>query len=681
MTTRLRRSARGLAALALAAPCLALAAAAPAARAATSPEAPLAGFDGAAEQRAAERLAARFAPVTMIREQQDPPCETSAEQYQPTSVETMLGNPSVWLTTYVEGEGLKKLKRAPTTADVAGLGENHYLDLNGRVLGDTCVYARDFEQLLDEGKAPVVTYAHIAREAGHSGFALQYWFFWYFNQFNDLHEGDWEGMQVTFDADGPRQALAGGEEPDKIILFQHAGGERADWDAGKVQKEGTHPVVYPAAGSHATFYDSAVYVQNGQNGSGLGCDVTTAPLRELRPSPVLLPNRVTSAGEFAWLSYYGRWGEREKGYNNGPQGPQTKTVWREPFTWMEAQRSTSPRLPGGSLGFGSSVVGAFCGTVAAASDLVNLDIESRPKLIATLAVLALLLALFVGFTRWGPIDLGQLRARRSFGQLARAARQLYGRHWRVLLPVALVAIPVVGIATWLAGLVGTIHTGGRGAGGSGLDLELGSLLEAFVRPAAMAVVSAIVIVLVRLLVEGEERPGFRQALRGIRGGFWRVVGGQMLFTLGMLVLVLTIVGIPFAVNKYVAWSFVKQEILFEDKRIRGAFHGSADLVRGRWWHTVRFVLFLFLVTQVTGPVLTFALIFTALPLFWVNLLGALVFALLIPYVALGETLLYLDLEVRAEADGIKPARCWRPWRPRQFGRVRRPAAEPGAAPA
>ena len=115
----------------------------------------------------------------------------------------MLGNPSVWLTTYVEGEGLKKLKRAPTAADVAGLGENYYLDLNGRVLGDTCVYARDFEQLLDEGKAPVVTYAHIAREAGHPGFALQYWFFWYFNQFNDLHEGDWEGMQVTFDADGP----------------------------------------------------------------------------------------------------------------------------------------------------------------------------------------------------------------------------------------------------------------------------------------------------------------------------------------------------------------------------------------------------------------------------------------------------------------------------------------------
>lgn len=679
MNARSRRSARGVAALATLLWLAALLAPGPAAaggeqRAATTQ---VADFGGAAERAGAEGLAKRFAPITMLREEQDPPCETSAEQYQPTSVDTVLGNPTVALTTYVAGEGLKTLMRAPTAADIAGLNENHYLDLHGEVLGDTCVYARDFRQLVHEGKAPVITYAHIAREPGHAGFALQFWFFWYFNQFNDLHEGDWEGMQLTFDAGTPQQALASGEEPDQIIVFQHSGGERADWSDGKVQKEGTHPVVYPAAGSHATFYDSAVYVQNGQNGSGLGCDVTTAPLRELQPRPVLLPNQVPREGEFQWLDYYGRWGEREKGYNNGPQGPQTKTVWREPFTWMEGQRTTSPRLPGGSLGLGTPVVGAFCGTVAFASELVNLDIESRPALIGTLAGLLVLFALFVGLTRWHPVDPDALRKRRSFGQLARAARQLYGRHWRVLVPVSAAAIPIVGIATWLANLVGTIHTGERG---SGVNLELGNLLEALIRPAAMAVVSAIVIVLVRLLVEGEERPGFRQAFRGMRHRFWRVVAGQMLFVLAMLGLTITVVGIPFAANKYVAWSFVKQEILFEDRRIRGAFHGSADLVRGRWWHAVRFVLFLFLVTTVTGPILTFALIFTALPLIWVNLLGALIFALLIPYVALGETLLYFDLAARAETEGIKPARSWRPWRPRQFGRVRRPAgAEPAPA--
>jgi hypothetical protein len=32
-----------------------------------------------------------------------------------------------------------------------------------------------------------------------------------------------------------------------------AAGEKARWDYEKVEKEGTHPVVYPGAGSHATF--------------------------------------------------------------------------------------------------------------------------------------------------------------------------------------------------------------------------------------------------------------------------------------------------------------------------------------------------------------------------------------------------------------------------------------------
>jgi hypothetical protein len=56
------------------------------------------------------------------------------------------------------------------------------------------------------------------------------------------------------------------------------------------------------------------------------------------------------------------------------------------------------------------------------------------------------------------------------------------------------------------------------------------------------------------------------------------------------------------------------------------------------------------------------------------MLGALVFSLMIPYVALGDTLLYFDLGERAQAEGIKPARSWKLWRPRRFGRVTGPAA-------
>jgi hypothetical protein len=614
-----------------------------------------------------EELALKYVPITELREETDPPCDTSQEQYQPTSVDTVLGNPDVVLQHGAENGGpLVDVRHAPTAAQIAGLGHGWYLNLDGRVLGNTCVYAKAFKKLIDEGKAPAVTYAHIAHEKGHSGFALQYWFFWYFNQFNDLHEGDWEGMQITFEADHPAAALH--EEPSEIILFQHAGGERAKWTDGKVQKEGTHPVVYPAAGSHATFYDSAVYVENGQHGSGLGCDNTTGPLRELALTPILMPNGIRTKGPFAWTSYGGRWGEREKGYNNGPTGPQTKTVWREPFGWMEKQRTTSPRLPGGTIA-GPQVTKAFCGAVAAASELINLDAESPGAAAATVIALAILLILFVGFTRWHPVEIDNLRRRRAFGQILRAARQFYGRHWRVLLPVALAALVLIGATNLLAGL---ISESAPQPGETGVNLAWADLLEQFIRPVAQALVAAIAIVVAREAMRDKE-VGFMQAVRGVKARFWRVVGAQLLATIGVLLLALTVIGLPFAVWKLVGWAFVQEEVIFTDKSFRESFRASSELVRGRWLRTARVIVIFYVIGIATGPILTFALIFTALPLFWINVIGSLVFALLIPFTALGGTFLYFDLSVREEEEPSKPRRSWKLWRPQQFGRIVSPA--------
>jgi hypothetical protein len=661
----------GLATIAL----LCLLAAAPAG--AASPGADAATISRPVGEIAALKLAQRYAPITMLREEIDPPCEKSAEQYEPTTVDTVLDNPTVTLTREDRETGkLEDVDAAPTAADIAGLPDGYYLDLEGKVLGDTCVYSRAFEKLLEEGRAPALTYAHIAREPNHPGFVLQYWFFWYFNQFNDLHEGDWEGMQLSFEAETTEQALD--EEPDEVILFQHAGGERADWSDAKVQKEGTHPIVYPAAGSHATFYDSAVYIQNGQRGSGVGCDNTSEPLRELRPRPVLLPETVSEQGPFKWLSYDGRWGEREKGFNNGPTGPQTKTVWREPFAWMEKQRTTSPRLPGGSIA-GPQITGVFCGAVAAASDLINLEAQSRPAAILSVVGLIVLIVLFVGLTRWRPVDLRQLQARRAFGQLIRTARQLYGRHWRVLLTIALAGLVIVAGTNLLAGALARGNGADDAAGRSGVNLALGDLVESFARPVALAVVVAIVVIFMRLLAES--RPaGFRACWRGMRERFWKILAALLLAMLGILLMALTVIGLPFAVWKMVSWSFVGQEVLFTDKSLRQSFRGSSDLVRGRWWHAVRVIVFLVAILFVSGPVLTLGLIFTPLPFLVINLLGALVFALLLPYVAIGQTLLYFDLQARAEQEPAKPRRSWKLWRPRQFGqRVGEPAPQPATS--
>jgi hypothetical protein len=598
-----------------------------------------------------DRLVKAYSPITMLRAQEHPPCDNQEEQYQPTTVDVVLGNPKVDLVRETADGNSRVIESGPRAADIAGLGKRYHLDLPGDPLEPECTYAEDFAAIQKAGDAPALTYAHIATEDDEPGFVVQYWFYYYFNQFNDLHESDWEGMQIAFKPGTPREALKTG--PDEIVLFQHSGGEKADWDEAKVQKEGTHPVVYPAAGSHATFYDSAVYVENGQRGSGLGCDNTTEPLRRLPLRPVLVPTKPPRGSRFQWLSYKGRWGQKEKSYNNGPTGPNTKTQWLEPFSWAADVRSTSPQLPGGFV-LGPTVTGAFCGTVASLSSFVNLEAQTRFGAIAMGVVLLLLIAVPAALTRWRPVALVPLRQQRAFGQLLRAARQLYGRHWRPLVLIGLTSIPILGVVKGLEWLV-LVVTGG-GSFGNGVSNTIGSVAE----PIGFAVVAAVVITFMRELESGQP-PGFVAAYRGMLERFWQVVLGQIAASLLVLLLALTIIGIPIAIWKYIAWQFVQQEILFADKPIREAFRGSSGIVRGNWWRTVRVAGFLWLISVVTGPVLGFALIFTALPLVWINVLGSLVFALLVPYVAIGRTLLYFDLAVRQERAATEPTRRRRWW--------------------
>ncbi len=599
-----------------------------------------------------QQLVNAYAPELMLRQQTaDDNCNTREEQYNPpTTVDIVLRNPAVKLVHYVGGKDVP-IKRGPTAADIARLGDDYYLDLPGDPLSIKCPtrgsYAKDFQSLRNDGKAPAVTYAHIATEPGFTGLVVQYWFFYYFNQFNDVHEGDWEGMQVSFEADTPAEALVQG--PSQIALFQHAGGERADWDDAKVQKDGTHPIVYPAAGSHATFYDDAIYIQNGSNGSGVGCDDTQQPHVESRPTPVVIPTAAAPGSEFQWLGFLGHWGQREKGFNNGPQGPTTKKQWLRPFTWMEGIRQASPRLPGGAI-LGPAASTAFCGAIEGISEFINLEAKSMLGAIGLGLALLLLIVLPPMFTRWRPVDISKLRHEWTVGQLLRGARQLYGRHWRTMLAIALSGFVI------LAAIQGAqyIFTQVAGSGDVrihpfGLMLEFNGSIGELAYPVGSALVSGAVVAFVHQREQGKDA-GVLENYREIWGKLWRVVGAQLLVWVFLALMVLTVIGIPFALYFYVAWQFVQQEILFEDRPIRESLRGSRARVRGHWWRTVVVTAILALIGVVIGPVLGFFLIFLNLSAVLVNLIGSIVYALVFPYVALGRTLLYLDLCSREEAE-------------------------------
>lgn len=620
-----------------------------------------------------EELVAAYAPHLMLREQTDDQnCNTREEQYSPpTTVDSVLGNPAVKLVHYTGGKEVS-IKKGPTAADIAGLGDDYYLDLPGDPLNVRCPrkgsYATDFQELRASNRAPAITYAHIATEPGYTGLVVQYWFFYYFNQFNDVHEGDWEGMQISFDADTPAEALAQG--PSQIALFQHAGGERADWDDGRVQKDGTHPIVYPAAGSHATFYDDAIYIQNGSHGSGVGCDNTSGPHIESDPRPEIIPTAAAPGSEFQWLSFLGHWGQREKGFNNGPQGPTTKKQWLRPFTWMEGIRQDSPRLPGGAV-LGPAASTAFCGAIEGVSEFINLEAKSTIGAIGLGIALLLLIVVPPLLTRWRPVDISTLRHEWTVGQLLRGARQLYGRYWRTMLAIALSGLVI------LAAIEGAQYVFTQLAGSGdvqihpfGLTLEFNGSFGGLAYPIGSALVSGAVVAFVHRREQGKDA-GVREDYREIWGKLWRVVGAQLLVYVLLGLMVITVIGIPFAAYFYVAWQFVQQEILFEDRSLRESLRGSHARVRGHWWRTVVVTAILALIGVVIGPVLGFFLIFLNLSAVLVNLIGSIIYALVIPYVALGRTLLYLDLctrEQKEKAAGLS-RRHW-------FSRPR-PAAETG----
>ena len=89
-------------------------------------------------------------------------------------------------------------------------------------------------------------------------------------------------IQLLFDADDAEEALD--QEPVAVGYSSHEGAERADWGDEKLELvDGTHPVVYPGAGSHANKFTEALYLGSSAE-AGVGCDDTRGPHRELRPA-------------------------------------------------------------------------------------------------------------------------------------------------------------------------------------------------------------------------------------------------------------------------------------------------------------------------------------------------------------------------------------------------------------
>jgi hypothetical protein len=594
---------------------------------------------GLSQERA---LAERYAPVVRLVAQTH--CGP-ARPYQPIDVNLLFDEPTVAL----RGPwGADLVKIGPSAGDLGKGLFDYHLDFPGNALHPGCDYL-DWERRLTAGHAPVV-YAHVATEPDRPGkLALQYWFFYVFNDWNNLHEGDWEMIQLVFDASTPAEALR--RRPIEVGYSQHEGAERADWSDDKLERvDGTHPVVHPAAGSHANFYGDALYLGSSA-AEGVGCDDTRAPSVDLRPAVRTIPSDQAKAREaFPWIGFQGRWGELRPAFFNGPTGPNLKTQWTEPIRWSEGWRERSYTVPTGSA-FGPGATGFFCGAIGGGSRALVRLVDRPLEFGLLLAGLALAVVVLLSRATWRPSAPLRLARRRSWGQVLSASGRMYVDRILLFVGIGLLLVPISLIVSLLQALL--LHAT------SVLGVQTGGESSGAVVFFVLAIGTALT-----LLGLGLVQAATARALVEIDGGAsigpvgaYRLAADSVAPLLGALVVAAVVVSLlasslfllPVAVWLAGRWSLIVPAIELEGASAVGALRRSGRLVRRRWLKVSSLIVVGGALAILSGPLLGVLLILVTDTPFWlVNVVAGVVYAVTMPFVALITAYVYFDARVRGE---------------------------------
>jgi hypothetical protein len=602
---------------------------------------------GLAQQQA---LAERYAPVVRLVAGGGS-CGPDS-RYVPIDVNRLFGQPTVAL-------------RGPWGNDLVGIGPTakelgkglygYHLDFPGDALRPGCDYLH-WQEHLGAERAPT-TYAHVATDPADPGkLSLQYWFFYVFNDWNNLHEGDWEMIQLVFDAPTVEAALQ--QAPVEVGYSQHEGAERASWDDPKLQKvDGTHPVVHPAEGSHANFYGEGLYLGSSAS-EGVGCDDTRGPTVDVRPKVVTIPSDTAAAdAEYPWIAFEGRWGELHPAFFNGPEGPNLKEQWTEPIAWAKNWRSRSYTVPGSSI-FGPGATGFFCGAVAHASRSLVTLVRSPLAFFLVLAGLVLVAIFLLSRTTWHPSAPLHLAHRRSWGQILAASARIYVGRLPLFVGLGLLFVPIGLLITLVQAVllhatnVLAVQAGHGSSGAVGfVALAFGTT---FTLLGLGLVQAATATALVELDADRRVSPLQAYRLSFVRAG--RLFKALLLAVVVVSLLASSLYLLPLAVWLAGRWAIVVPVVELEDRAPLAALGRSRRLTRRRWLKVTSLVVVGGGLVLVLGPLIgALLLLATSAPFWLVNIVAAVIYAVTMPFVALTTAYVYFDCRVHDELGGAEPA--------------------------
>ena len=322
-------------------------------------------------------------------------------------------------------------------------------------------------------------------------------------------------------------------------------------------------------------------------------------------------------------------------------------------------------VPTGGV-FGTGATDFFCSAVATGSRRSSSCCATRTGTILVLAVLLALVVFLVTRTSWRPVSPLRLARRRRWGQILSAAGRMYVERPALFLGIGVLFIPLGLVISVVQGLVlggfGLLGVDTTGESAGALVLLVVAVGTTLTLLGLMLVQAATACALVEIDEGRAIGPlqAYRVAFRRLRP-----LTGALAFAVGVCAaLAATAILVPVAIWLAVRWSLLAQVVELEERQALAALRRSAELVRHRWLRVGSLVGVGAALALAAGPFLgAILIVLTDMPLALLNIVAGVVYALVMPFVALTTAYVYFDSRVRerARAESRRATSC-----PRRF---------------
>jgi flagellar biosynthesis protein FlhB len=257
----------------------------------------------------------------------------------------------------------------------------------------------------------------------------------------------------------------------------------------------------------------------------------------------------------------------------------------------------------------------------------------------------------------------------TLGDLLGGAFRIYAAAFlSIIILVALVEVPLTLLSTWIGSVMDQIFLEVTvrmqdafepdpltGVVDPDLVLEilLGPFLEALRQAAPVLILLVLANWIGSMLLTGALICAISQRILGNPinvGNAYSFALGRILFMFGasflvglvVVLIALTIIGIPLAIYLAIRWSFALQIAALERRGPLQAIARSSELVSGSWWRVFGIMLLVGILVAIVGGIVGAILGFAPLA-------GSLIVAVfLAPILAIVQILLYHDLRVRRD---------------------------------